>query len=165
MDIKQQWAAHTAQTRWTVPSPFRGRLTCPGLGAVCWGGGWLPVGVLEGWGWWTAPVWWENDCGATEEGENSRQGRLCIYKSINSHHLDIFSFTSISTHRRCPAVGLEVHLPVQRTGALLVDRGLVGGDPHLDLSFWLHLAALSTWAFEDGEKKGTRCYSAEWEIM
>lgn len=54
----------------------------------------------------------------------------------------------MTVERRCPAVGLEVHLPVQRTGALLVDRGLVGGDPHLDLSSWLHLAALSTWAVQ-----------------
>lgn len=34
---------------------------CPGLGAVCWGGGWLPVGVVEGWGWWMEPEWCWND--------------------------------------------------------------------------------------------------------
>lgn len=47
------------------PRPTGLPLTCPGLGAACWGGGWFPVGVLEGWGWWTAPEWWEKDCGAT----------------------------------------------------------------------------------------------------
>lgn len=35
----------------------------PGLGAGCWGAGWLPVGVLEGWGWCMDPAWWEKDCG------------------------------------------------------------------------------------------------------
>ncbi len=50
-----------------------GGCTCPGLGAGCWGGCWLPVGVLEGWGWWMEPEWWENDGGAEEERERETE--------------------------------------------------------------------------------------------
>jgi len=57
-----------------------------------------------------------------------------------------------STHRRCPAAVPEIRLPVQRTGGLLGVPRLVGGDPHLDLSSSLHLAAWSTLA-EEGEKR------------
>lgn len=49
-------------------------------------------------------------------------------------------------HRRCPVVAPEERHPVKGTGAHLEDQGLVGEDHPLDLSFWLHPEAWSTWA-------------------
>lgn len=62
--------------------------------------------------------------------------------SVSRPLLGRFGFT----HRRCPAVVPEKHLPVQETGGLLEDPGLVGVDPHLDLSSLRHPAAWSTLA-------------------
>lgn len=47
---------------------------------------------------------------------------------------------------RCPAVVPEGRLPVQETGGLLGDPGLV--HLHLDLSSWLHPAAWNTLAVQ-----------------
>lgn len=58
-------------TNWPSKTFVLESLTCPGLGAACWGGGWFPVGVLEGCGWWTAPEWCEKDCGAGEKKKHS----------------------------------------------------------------------------------------------
>lgn len=58
----------------------------------------------------------------------------------------MFLYRFGDAHRRCPAVGPEEHLPVQGTGGLLEDPGLVDGEPHLDLSSWLHPGAWNTLA-------------------
>lgn len=53
-----------------------------------------------------------------------------------------------TVEHRCLAVVPEVRPPVQGTGGLLEVPVLVGGDPHLDLSSWLHPAAWSTSAVQ-----------------
>lgn len=87
---------------------------CPGLGAVCWGGGWLPVGVVEGWGWWMEPEWCWNDWAErqTEPEPDEQQRRE-------------------ATHTYCCTLCRDLH-QIWLTGALLTVHGLLW--PRLALS-------------------------------